>query len=164
MSSTSACEADALAHAAGELVRVALLEAGEADLVDVVSGDVVALALRRAAQLKPEGDVADHGRPRHQGEILEHEGALRSGPGDAPAVDENLAGGRLDEAGDDLEQGGLAATARSEQRGQRPPREVEVDVAQSLGAGVVDLVDAAHFDDGARRVRGDGAARERRRG
>ena len=81
-------EADALAHAAGELVRVALLEAGEADLVDVVPGDVVALALRRAAQLEPEGDVADHGRPRHQGEILEHEGALRAGPGDAPAVDE----------------------------------------------------------------------------
>ena len=30
-------EADALAHAAGELVRIALLEAGEADLADVVA-------------------------------------------------------------------------------------------------------------------------------
>ena len=72
-------EADALAHAAGELVRILLLEAGEPDLGDVAAGDVLALGLGDAAQLEPEGDVAQHRRPGHQREILEHEGALGAG-------------------------------------------------------------------------------------
>ena len=74
-------EADALAHAAGELVRILLLEAGEADLVDVVARDLLALGPRHAAQLEPEGDVAQHGRPGHQREVLEDEGALRARAG-----------------------------------------------------------------------------------
>ena len=77
-------QADALAHAARELVRIFVLEAGEADLGDVVAGDLLALGLRHAAQLEPEGDVAQHRRPGHQREILEHEGALRARPADQP--------------------------------------------------------------------------------
>ena len=71
-------QADALAHAAGELVRIFVLEAGKADLGDVVAGDLLALGRGLAAQFEPEGDVAQHRRPGQQREILEHEGALRA--------------------------------------------------------------------------------------
>ena len=73
-------QADPLAHAAGKLVRVFVLEAGQADFGDVVPRDRLALGLVDAAQFQPEGDVAEHGRPGHQREILEHEGALRTRP------------------------------------------------------------------------------------
>ena len=77
-------EPDALAHAARELVRVALLEAGKADLRDVAPRRLAALALRDAAQLEPEGDVPLDGRPGHQREILEHEGPLGAGLASPP--------------------------------------------------------------------------------
>ena len=74
-------EADALAHAAGELVRVAVLEAGEADLAQMLARDLLALGPWHAAQLEAEGGVAQGGGPGQQREVLEHEGALRPGAG-----------------------------------------------------------------------------------
>ena len=76
-------EADALAHAAGELVRIALLEAGEADLRDVVARRLArARAPARPRSSSPKATLRSDGRPRHQREILEHEGALRPRAGD----------------------------------------------------------------------------------
>src|SRR3546814_1715902 len=69
-------KADALAHAARQLVRVGLLETLEADLADVALRHRLALGAGGAAQLEAEGDVAQHRRPGHQREVLEHEGAL----------------------------------------------------------------------------------------
>src|SRR5688572_419711 len=58
-------EPDALPHPTGKLVRVGVLGAGQADLVDVLPGDLLALRLRDAAQLKAESRVAQHRRPGH---------------------------------------------------------------------------------------------------
>src|SRR3546814_1190884 len=69
-------KADSLAHAARQLVRVGLLETLEADLADVALRHRLALGAGDAAQLEAEGDVAQHRRPGHQREVLEHEGAL----------------------------------------------------------------------------------------
>ena len=72
-------QADALAHAAGELVRIACCSKPlRPTSRDVVLGDRLALGRGDAAQLEPEGDIAQHGRPRHQREVLEHERALRA--------------------------------------------------------------------------------------
>jgi hypothetical protein len=139
-------EADALAHAAGELMRIALLEAGEADRGDVAPGDLVALRLAHAAELEAEGDVADHGRPGHQREVLEDEGALGAGAGDRAAGDADLAGGRCQEARNDLQERGLAAAAGTEERGQSAPGETEIDRLQRLDTAGIDLADAPHLD------------------
>ena len=87
--------------------------------------------LRDAAQLQPEGDVAHHGRPRHQREVLEDEGALGPGAGHGRAADQDLAAGRRHQPGDDLEQCGLAAARGTEQRRQLPFGEIERDSPMS---------------------------------
>jgi hypothetical protein len=55
---------------------ILVLEAGQPDLGDAAPRDLLALGLGPALQLEPEGGVAQHRRPRHQREVLEHEGAL----------------------------------------------------------------------------------------
>src|SRR3546814_10464409 len=110
--------ADALAHAARQLVRVGLLETLEADLADVALRHRLALGAGDAAQLEAEGDVAQHRRPGHQREVLEHEGALWPRAGNRTAVHPHLAGGRRYEASDDLQQGRLAA-ARGDRKSTR---------------------------------------------
>src|SRR5690606_21700028 len=89
-------EPDPLAHAAGQLVRIAVLETGEAHLADAAPGHLLALLAGHAAQLEAEGDVPQHRRPGHQREILEHERPFGAGPAHRLAVDQNLAAGRLD--------------------------------------------------------------------
>ena len=100
-----------------------------------------------AAQLEAEGDVAQHVGPRQQREILEHERALGAGAVDRLAFDQDLAGIARDQAGDDLEQRGLAAAARTEQGRELALGERQVDVAQRLDAVVVGLADVLDFDE-----------------
>src|SRR5688572_6733877 len=140
-------EADALAHAAGELRRGAVLEALEADLGDVAARGFFSLFSFNTPKFEAEGDVAKHVGPRQQREVLEHERALGSRPIHNLAVDENLAAVARDQAGDDLEQSGLAAAARAEQGGELAFRKREIDVAQGLHAVVVGLGYVLHFDD-----------------
>src|SRR3546814_19374566 len=79
-------------------MRVGLLETLEADLADVALRHRLALGAGDAAQLEAEGDVAQHRRPGHQREVLEHEGALWPRAGNRTAVHPHLAGGRRYEA------------------------------------------------------------------
>jgi hypothetical protein len=91
--------------------------------------DLLALRPGHATQLEAEGGVAQGGGPREEGEVLEHEGALRPRPVDRLAVDQDVAAGGRDQAGDDLEQRGLAAAAGAEEGGQLAAREADIDVA-----------------------------------
>ncbi len=63
---------DALLHAAGELVGVGVLVAGQPDQVDHLLGPGPALRLVLAAHLQAVGDVVDHLAVRQQTEVLEH--------------------------------------------------------------------------------------------
>ena len=143
-------EADALAHPAGELVRVAVLGPGKAHLAQVAAGRLLALRPCHPAQLEAEGGVAQGRGPGEEGEVLEDEGPLGAGAGDRPAVDQDLAARGRDQAGDDLEERGLPAAAGAQKRGELAAGEGEVDVAQRLDAALVDLADAAHLDRGLR--------------
>ena len=125
-------EADALAHPAGQLVGEALLESGETDVADVALRDRLALRHPDAAQLQPEGDVAQHRGPGQQREVLEHEGAVRPGAGHGPAVHLDLPGRRREQPGDDLEQRRLAASRRPQHGGELPAGELERQVPQRL--------------------------------
>ena len=110
-------EGDALALAAGELVGVALAEAGEADgfeeLVDAV-GDFLFGRAIFAADFEAEGNVFKDVEVAEEGVVLEDEtdAALTGGGiGDVLAVEVDAAiavGVGVFKAGDDAEEGGFA--------------------------------------------------------
>jgi hypothetical protein len=135
-------QSDALAHAAGKLVRIAVLEALQSDRVDVFLGDGLAFGFRDAPQFEPEGDVADGARPGQQRKILEHERPVGSGGGNRLPVNQNLAARRRNQPADDLEQGRLAAAGRPEEGCQLPLGKVDREIAQGFDVFVV-LVDVA---------------------
>ena len=106
-------EADALLHAAGELIGVMALEAGEADEIEIVRDALLDLCARRAGHRQPERGVVVDGLPRQQAEMLKHHGdAVRRTPGDRLAVDEDLTAAQIGEPRDAAQQRGLAATRR----------------------------------------------------
>ena len=110
-------EADALAHAAGQLLGVGGLVAVEADDVDG--------AQRRARRARRPGTprasrpsstfccTVSHGISAKR---LEDHRGLPVGPGQPLAAELHLALGRRHQAGDAAQQGGLAAAAAPEQR------------------------------------------------
>ena len=65
-------QADALLHAAGELVRPGRPEAGQADELEHRLGACPADILGDALHLQPEGDVVDEVAVGEQAEVLEH--------------------------------------------------------------------------------------------
>jgi hypothetical protein len=113
-----------------------------------VARAVLAFGLGHALHLQPESDVAQNGRPRHQREILEDEGALGAGSGDRLSLDQYLAGARLKKTRHDFEKRGLSAARRPEKASQLARFEGEVDAVQRDHFVAIDLADAAHFDDG----------------
>ncbi len=141
------CEADALAHAAGEFVRIGVFETLETHACDVFLRHSLAFRAGQAFQLETEGDIAHDAGPRHQREILEHEGAFRSRAGDLAAVDIHLAGRRRNEAGDDLEKRRLAATGRTQKRCELPLGKVDGNIIEGLDAAIVNLRDVPDFHD-----------------
>src|SRR3546814_20485127 len=96
------------------------------------------------------GGVAQHRRPGHQREVLEHEGALWPRAGNRTAVHPNPAGGRRYEASDDLQQGRLAAARVPEQRRQLAHGDVERKGIPRLGAAGVYLGEGREYGEGGR--------------
>ena len=94
---------------------------------------------------RPKATLRRTVAPGQQREVLEHEGALRSRSRHRLAVDQDLALGRLEQAGDDLERGRLAAAGRPEQGRQLAAREIEVDALERPEV-VEHLADPAQAD------------------
>jgi hypothetical protein len=107
-------DADALLHPARQLVDGAVAEGLEADQRQLLVGEPVALDAADAAHAQAERDVVAHREPGHQRVLLEHHAAIRTGPDDRPAVEQDLAARRQQEAGDAVEQRRLAAARRAE--------------------------------------------------
>ncbi len=106
--------ADALFHAAGQLARVGVFEAAQADHADDALGLFDDLVARPAARLEHRLHVFRHRHPRVQGEALKDDGDAGVQPVQGLAVVEDRALGRLDEAGQDAQDCGLAAAGRAE--------------------------------------------------
>src|SRR5262249_62014350 len=97
------------------MVRVGGHEFLELYQLELLARDRFALALADAFHLKAEGDVAERRAPGKQlGEVLEHHAPVKAVPADRLAADANFAGGRGEEAGDDVEQGRLTAARRAD--------------------------------------------------
>src|ERR687893_1855330 len=91
------------------------------------------LGLRPFADPEAEGHVLRHRHVSERSVVLEHEAdvpLLGGQPGRVVALD--LYGARVGElqAGDDAQQSGLAASARTEQGGQLAGGDVQVDVSE----------------------------------
>ena len=112
-------ERDALALAAGELMRLAPLEAFEPHERQHLGNARGDLLLRQAVLLQPEGDIARDGEMRKQRVALEHHvdrPPVRRHAGQILAVEQDAARVRRLEAGEHAQQRGLAAAGRPEQR------------------------------------------------
>ncbi|MCY1427207.1 hypothetical protein D9M71_430430 [compost metagenome] len=105
-------QAHALLLATGQLPDAPFAKAVEVDQGQHLAGLGFTLRSRYPGQFQAEGDVAQHVLPGQQGVVLEHHAALGAGALDRHAVqgDAPAAGG--DEAGDQVEQRGLAAAGR----------------------------------------------------
>src|SRR5690606_8505358 len=104
----------ALLHAARQLLGPVVLEAAQADLVDIAVDDLPHFLRRNAAFAKPEGDVLANGEPRKQGIGLEHHATVGAGPLDFRAFQRDGAGGRTVEPGDDPQKRRLSAAGRAQ--------------------------------------------------
>src|SRR5262249_51890508 len=129
--SERARERGALAHAAGELPGIVLREVLEPDRLERALRARLALGPGHALEHHAEVDVLEHGVPREQRVLLEHEGDVAwHRPGDPLARDFHRAGRGRHQPADDVEQGRLAAAARPDQAEELAARDVERGVAQ----------------------------------
>src|SRR4030095_2101201 len=105
----------ALLHAARQLVRVGAGEALEVDQLQEPARGLGALGRRDAPYLKAELHVALRGPPGEElGEVLEDHAAIAAPPVHDLASDPDLAARRLEKAGRDVQERGLAAAAATD--------------------------------------------------
>ncbi len=123
-------EADALAHAARQLLGVGGLVTVQADDVDGPQRALGPLGGGHPAGLQAQLHVLLHGEPRQQREGLEDHGGLPVAAGQPLAAEQHPALGGRDQPGDAAQQGGLAAAAAAEQGHELALGHVEVDVVE----------------------------------
>ncbi len=87
-------EAHALAHAAGQLLRIGVLETVETDEIDRRERALAPLGRRHASRLEPDLHILEHGEPGKQREGLEHHGDAFGAADDRRAAEGDAAGGR----------------------------------------------------------------------
>jgi hypothetical protein len=125
-------EADALAHAARQLLGVGGLVTVQADDVDGPQRALGPLGGGHPAGLQAQLHVLLHGEPRQQREGLEDHRGLPVAAGQPLAAEQHPALGGRDQPGDAAQQGGLAAAAAAEQGHELTLGHVEVDVVEHL--------------------------------
>ena len=106
---------------AGELAGSAILQSLELDQRERVGDPAFDLGPGDAAHPQAIADIGRHVHVREQRVVLEHDpdfAPVAGKVGDAPAIDRDLAAVRHQEAGNQVEQRGLAAARRPEQRHQ----------------------------------------------
>ena len=119
-----AAQRSALQHAAGQLPRMLVAEIGEADFLEQRVGPVAEFGLvlgavlraKRRHDLQRHHDVVAHRQPRQHGRVLERHADPHRLGADLAAGDVDIAGRRLEQTGHQLEDGGLAAAGRADQR------------------------------------------------
>jgi hypothetical protein len=121
---------DPLLHAAGNLVWVGVLEPLEPDQLHVVLDAARPLGVRQIEQAEP--DVPLHGQPGEHAVLLEDDHPPPIRPDDRLAVDAHLPGGRLVEAGHDVEQRGLAAPGGADHHHQLAFVDLEIDALEDV--------------------------------
>ena len=141
----------ALAHAAGQVFRVAGTEFRQAQHAQQHVDSFLDLGWRLAGDFQAESDIALDGHPREQRVFLEYHAAVGTGLGDQLAAGQDLAGSRLREAGDGVQEGRLAAAGRPQQADELAAGDFQVDVFQGDDVGAArgeDFIDCIDIDRG----------------
>ena len=145
-------EGDALLLAPGELRRAAVGELAEADDVEHLERPAAHLVGGDLLGPQTEGDVVVHRHVREQRVLLEDgvDVALVGWDGgDVDTLEQHAAGRRAFEPGDHLQQRGLAAAGRAEQREELTPPDGEVGPFDG-DEGAELLAHSVEHDDGVR--------------
>ena len=126
--------------------------AGQPDHLDQVLRPLARLAHRQAENLRRQQHILQHPAPFEQERLLKHHADVaRRIEAAVRAADPKRAAIVGIEAGDDLEQGGLAAARRPDQRDQLALVDVERGVGDRqnfLAADAEHLADALQADEG----------------
>ena len=109
-----------------------LFESLQADEVDVLLGDFVALGLFDALDVEAEGNVIHDRLPWEEGILLEDDASVRSGARDRFAVQEDLPRIGHDDSGHAVEQGGLAGLPRPQHHQKLVLLDLQRDVVQNV--------------------------------
>jgi hypothetical protein len=123
-------QGDALALAAGQLVRLARAEALQLHQLQELGHPVAPLGRGHRFVLQPVADVLLHAHVGEQGIGLEHHvdrPLIGRRPGDVLAVDQDPPGTRRLEAGEHAQERGLAAAGAAEQAEQLLAVDLEID-------------------------------------
>ncbi len=130
----------ALLHAAGQFMRIALLETFEPQQLEHRAHFRVEFGAIDASQLRRQANVLLDRQPRQQVVRLEHHAGFRSWPRDGLAVHQHFAAAvERDQAGDDAQQRALAAAAGSEHRDELALADGEIGTGQGVCAGIEGL-------------------------
>src|SRR5262249_15787535 len=122
----------ALAHAAAELVRPLVHGGAEANTLQRLGSDRAPFLLRGAADRQPEAHVLPDRQPGKERGLLEDQAALRRRRLARIPERPDMALGGILQAGDEIEQGALAAARGPEEDHEFARLDVEVDLAQRL--------------------------------
>ena len=123
-------DADALAHAAGQLARQRAFEAGQADHVDHLLGAARPFGRRHALRFEAQLDVFLHRQPGKQRERLEHHADAARRAIQRHAVIQHLAFIGADQPGHDAQHGRFSRAGLAEQRDDLAFPEREIDAMQ----------------------------------
>ena len=140
-------QGDTLGHSAGKLVRKSAGKPIEAYEVHELF-HLMPLTVQDAARDETGLDVATNSEPRKKIRILKDKTAFRVGTGDWLRADQELAGVRNIETGDETKKRRFSATTRAHQRNQFPGRERQRNGVQGQSPGeriVRDRKTLAHF-------------------
>src|SRR5262252_4276419 len=105
----------ALAHAAGQRVRIEIFEAGQSVAMKQRQRALARRAQRHVLNLHAENGVVEYRAPGQQQVLLQHIADAADGAGGVDAVDQYPAAGRLQQSGDDVENSAFAAARRADQ-------------------------------------------------
>src|SRR2546422_10730764 len=101
-----------------------MLESLETYQLDIAPGPHCEVLSAPAMQFQSETDVIKYSPPRHQREILKHNGAIAPGTRNRLSVDPYVSAGRLHQAGDGQQQTAFPAAARTDDGDEGSARDI----------------------------------------
>ena len=122
-----AANAGALTHAAGQFVRQAVGEIRDAGDLQKLVGVLPIVIDIVAHQFNRQQNVVEHGAPRQQNRVLEHDAAGALRPFYLPSLDGNRAAAGLYQARDHQQQRALATAGWAQQRNEFVVADVQID-------------------------------------
>ena len=130
----------ALPHAAGQFVGLLLFESLEPGGLEQVHGDRLVFGAVHAADIDLQHHVRQHVAPVEHDRVLENDADVGLRPVDAFAADGDRSGAVRRQAGDHLENGGLAAAARPHDGDELGLPDVEVYIHAGFDDAALGLI------------------------